>query len=153
VVVAAPAPWHDAEVTVALAAVSASAVIGLLATPVERYVSWVGTVALLLLGALGFAALLVAFSATEEEVTLAAPVTLSGAMVVCAWRILRGRRLRLDAGGSASDPEGEDESGGGGGGLRKPPDDPPPAPPAPGLDWDAFDDARESWGAPEPALR
>lgn len=38
----------------------------------------------------------------------------------------------------------EDDDGGGGGGP--PPEDPRPGPPEPGIDWDGFDELRESWG-------
>lgn len=48
-----------------------------------------------------------------------------------------------------SDDTGGDDDGGGGGGPPRPPRTPPPGPPAPGLDWDAFDAARERWGRRE----
>lgn len=53
-----------------------------------------------------------------------------------------------DAADHSDDPGGDDD-GGGGGGPPRPPRTPPPAPPSPGLDWEAFDVARERWARRE----
>ncbi len=141
------------RVNVAVATFSASAVLGLLVRPTTRYVAWAGRAcALAVLTSLGLALVSVALMAAGEWEVPVWTLSLAATALVPAWWLGRAPGSQDDPG--EGDPGSDDESGGGGGGLRKPPEEPPPAPPSPGLDWDAFDDLRESWAVRErePAL-
>lgn len=142
------------QVNVAVATFSASAVVGLLVAPTHRHVAWAGRIcAAAVLTSLTLALVSVALMAAGEWEAPVWTLSLASVALLPAWWL--GRAPDGPGGAAEGDAEGDDESGGGGGGLRKPPEEPPPAPPTPGLDWDAFDDARESWAARErePALR
>ncbi len=134
---------------VAVAAVSASAVVGLLVSPVVRPASRprrASALALCVALALGAAVAILALAG--HAVAVVCLVAWVAIYVVSALRARLGHAAPGEAPGPGGEPE-DDPGGGGGGGLRKPPQDPPPAPPSPGLDWDAFDEARETWAVRE----
>ncbi len=70
-------------------------------------------------------------------------LTLAASVLLPAWLLGRG-----DDDGSRPDGPDDEGGGGGGGGPRRPPE-PPDPPPGSGLDWGAFDEARERWAARE----
>lgn len=128
-------------------AVVASSMLGLLALRTRRSFAWDDPMIALMLVS---AALMVVmcssllFDGQWKAALFMSP--LAGALVVPA--ILLGRLPGAPPSRQQDDADDDDAGGGGGGGGGTPPEDPRPGPPEPGLDWDRFDEVRESWRRP-----
>lgn len=132
---------EDEAVTAALTAVTAAALVGLLAPPTRRHLPWARTAcALLLLTSSALVLLTTALALTHHwAAALGAGVLATSVLFPVFW-------LARSPDAPPPPPDGHDDNTDeGGGGGPGPPDDPEPGPPAPSLDWDAFDEARQAW--------
>jgi len=129
-------------VTVALTAVTASALVGLLAPPTRYHLPWARTAcALLILASSALVLLTTALALTYQWAPALVAGTLATSVLFPALWLARGP----DAPPVPIDECDDDDVDEGGGGGPPPPDPPEPGPSGPSLDWDAFDEARRAW--------
>jgi hypothetical protein len=137
-------------VTAALTAMTASAALALLTPPTRRYLVWAGPACVaLLLSSSGLILLTSALMLTGDWTTAVVTGTIATSILFPALWLARSPAEPPYA---FDDDADDDDSGGGGGGPPTPPHDPEPGPPAPELDWDAFNEARDSWAPREREL-
>lgn len=136
--------------TTALTAITASAALSLLTPPTRRYLAWAGPacVALLLFSS-GLILITSALMLSGDWKTSLVTGTLATSILFPALWLARSPAEPPEA---FDDHDDADDDSGGGGGPPPPPRDPEPGPPAPGLDWAAFDEARDSWAPREREL-
>jgi hypothetical protein len=116
-----------------------SAVLGVIAVRTRRRFAWDDAVPALMLISAGLMVVMTGSLALDGRWLGAAFMTPLTAAVVAPALILG----RVPPPPPARKPDdGDDEDDGPGGG---PPRDPPPDPPGGGIEWDRFDEARETW--------
>ena len=138
--------------TAALTTIAASAVLGILTPPTRRYLAWAGPACVVLL--LSSSALILLTSIlmlTGDWKTPFVTGTLATSILFPALWLARSPGKPTAWLDDPDEGDADDDSGGGGG-PPPPPRDPEPGPPEPGLDWDAFNEARGSWGTREREL-
>jgi len=137
-------------VTAALATIAASAVLGILTPPTRRYLAWAGPVCVALLLSSSVLILLtsILMLAGDWKTPFVTGTLATSILFPALWLARSPGEPPVWLDDSEHDDADDDDSGGGGG-PPPPPRDPEPGPPAPGLDWDAFNEARDSWAARE----
>ncbi len=136
--------------TAALTAITASAALALLTPPARRYLVWAGPVCVaLLLSSSGLILFTSALMLTGDWTTSVVTGTLATSILFPALWLARSPAEPPSA---FDDHDDADDDSGGGGGPPTPPREPEPGPSAPEMDWDAFNDARDSWAPREREL-
>lgn len=130
------------SVAALITAVTASALVGLLAPPTRRHLPWARTAcAMLLLASSALVLVTTALALTHHWAAALVAGTLATSVLFPAFWLARSP----DAPPPPPEAHDDNTDGEGGGGGPGPPKDPEPGPPVPSLDWTAFDEARESW--------